>query len=52
MCAILTAADHDDRPVQGMNCFGPLEHWGSGLESHSGGACLVCVYSVFVLFCV
>jgi hypothetical protein len=52
MFAILTEADHDDSTVQGMNCFGPLQIWGSGFESHSGNACLVCVYFVFVLRCV
>jgi hypothetical protein len=45
--------DYRARAVYSMNCLRLIERWDRGFESHQGmDISIVCIYSLFVLFCV
>jgi hypothetical protein len=51
--AHLTKGDNSSREVWGKNSLRSLERWDREFESTQGmDVCIVCVYSVFMSFCV
>jgi hypothetical protein len=47
-----SSVDYSGRAVQGMNCLRLLKHWDRVNPTQDMDVCTMCVYSVFVLFCV